>query len=114
MKVFPIDPTPYLLVYTLLVFLFPWAVFAFWVGRQWIYLLKTHPEFAVILSFRQFRELRKLRDHDASFMHMYQMTIRWIKITGVCWVAGFAILAITLFLLDKEGFLINYSKSIYR
>lgn len=114
MKVFPIDPTPYLLVYTFLVFLLPWAVFVFWIGKQWIYLIKTHPEFAVILSFKQFRELRKLREFDASLMYMYSKTIRWIKITGLCWVTGFAILAITLFLLDKNGLLINYTKGIYR
>jgi hypothetical protein len=114
MKIFPIDPTPYVFVYLFFVFLIPWSIFAFWAIKHMIYLLRSYPEFAAFMTPKNLKEIKHIRKHDPQLMGLYRKTMRWLFTTLTCWILGFAVLGVTLFLLDRNNLLINYSKGIFR
>lgn len=97
MNVFPIDPTPIIIPYAIIVFLFPWLVFVYFCLRRWGIISNKFPRFD------------KTTDSDS----IGKIQIKWMLITFLCWFLGFALMAGTLFLLEENNLLINHSKGIY-
>jgi hypothetical protein len=96
----PADPTPFVAVYVLIVFLVPWLIFAASILRNLQYARKSGIH---LLSFDASAQIRALRQIDAYAAALHRRTIKWLVIVLCIWLIGFAVLALTLFLLHRQG-----------
>ena len=110
---FPIDPTPYVNVYAVIVFLCPWLIFASWVVRHTLFIRRVRPSWFWWFGFAQWKEYAKFREQNPEAMAIWRGAMRWLMITAICWAIGLVVLAGTLFFMDRNDLLINHSKGIY-
>ena len=78
-RVTPIDPTPYVAVYVITVFIVPWLIYGSFVVRAGRHQMDSRGEF-----FRQ-------------------RALRWRVIVHVMWLVGFTVMALTLYFLHTRG-----------
>lgn len=98
MKIFPIDPTPFMYIFAVVVFLLPWLIYMYHI----------------------FQHTKKsgIKFIEEGFWVSWKVPLtksnkKWFLITLICWVLGFALLGLTLYFLDQNNLLINHSKGIY-
>jgi hypothetical protein len=96
----PIDPSPYLVVYGVLVFLAPWLIYGSFIVRALLYARSRGISLWSSTARREMQELRRTDSHAAL---LHQRSFRWFFITLAMWFGGFAIMCLTLFLLHKRG-----------
>jgi len=108
---FPIDPTPFVIPYAIIVFLCPWIIYG-------AYLIRSMMLFAREGLYRQHlfnrTEARnEIRKTNPEIDHIYKKAIRWLIITLGMWIIGFTVLGTTLYLMEENNLLINHSKGLY-
>ncbi len=109
----PINPTPYVLIFIILVFLCPWSVLCTYVIYD-VRILSKNNVFSFDLNpIRALRKVSKFREKNDKSKYLNEKVKKWLIITLISWVIGFLCLGITLFLLEKNNLLINHSKGIY-
>ncbi len=109
---FPVNPSPYILVYIILVFFCPWCIYGTYVIRE-IHFLRKHKVFIPFNIITTWKEVKKFRNKNAKSKYLYSKVKKWFVITIILWVLGFIVLGITLFTLEQNNLLINHSKGIY-
>ena len=95
----PIDPSPYLVVYGVLVFLLPWLIYVNFIVRGLLYARKRGIS---LFSKTASDEIRALRQTDSHASLLHRRAWRWFFITLAMWPIGFAIMCVTLFLLHQH------------
>jgi hypothetical protein len=115
---FPMDPTPFVIPYGIVVFALPWFITAVYALREMRLLYQAGVmEQANKLSPFAFRERRALhlrflqQNPVAALIH--RRAIRWGVATLTAWVVGFALLGATLFWMDRHDLLIDHSRGLY-
>ena len=96
----PIDPSPYVAAYGVLVFLAPWLVCMSFNIRKLLYAWRTGIS---IWSRGASQQIRTLRQTDPYAAHLHQRLVMWMKITMLMWLVGFAVLGLALYLLHSRG-----------
>ena len=96
----PIDPTPYVAVYGVLVFLAPWLIFGSYIIRSLVY---ARGKGISLFSWTGGAEIRALRQTDSYAAFLHRRSLRWLVITLAMWIVGFALLGLTLFFLHRSG-----------
>jgi hypothetical protein len=96
----PIDPTPFVDVYFVLVFLLPWLVCASFVARKLMY---ARSRGISLLSPMAFAQIRTLRQTDSYAAQLHRRSLQWLAVTAAMWFVGFALLGLTLHLLQRRG-----------
>jgi hypothetical protein len=96
----PIDPSPYVAAYGVLVFLTPWLVCMSFNVRKLLYARRTGIS---LWSWGATERIRTLRQIDPYAAYLHQRLVMWMKITFVIWLVGFAALGLTIYLLHKRG-----------
>ena len=96
----PIDPTPYLVVYGVLVFVAPWLIYGSFIVRG---LLHARSRGISLFSPTAGAKIRELRRTDSIAASLHQRSLRWFLITLAMWLVGFAVMGLALFLLHKRG-----------
>jgi hypothetical protein len=96
----PIDPTPFVAIYAVLVFLVPWLVLASFIVRGLLYARSCG---IPLVSWTASAQIRALRQTDARAVFLHQRSLRWFRITLVMWFGGFAVMCLTLYLLHRHG-----------
>lgn len=109
---FPIDATPYVMVYSAIVFLCPWLIFTSYLLRE-LQVLRKHKLLRWLINTREWQSIQEFRKTNAESQYLYGKVKTWMKITLTFWIAGFVILGATLYLMDANDLLINHSKGIY-
>ncbi len=114
---FPINPTPFVIPYAIIVFVIPWLITAFYFIK-FIALAIKNKQFAAIglsgISIKKIFEARKeflTNNQEANVLN--RKVIKLAISTIVIWVIGFISLGVTLFILESNNLLINHSKGIY-
>jgi len=95
-----IDPSPYVAVYVVLVFLLPWLIYDSSILRALLYARRKGISLLPAAASAQIRALRQTDSH-AAFLHRH--SLRWLVITFVMWFVGFAVLGATLYWLHRSG-----------
>lgn len=98
-----IDPSPYLVVYGVLVFLVPWLILGSFIVRGLLYARRCGISLLSWTASAQIRELRQT-DSYASFLH--RRSLRWLIIVATTWFVGFAAMGLTLYLLHQRGIIV--------
>jgi len=96
----PIDPSPYLVVYGVLVFLVPWLIYGSFIVRALLYARSRGISLWSPAAREKMQELRRTDSHAAL---LHQRTLRWFIITLAAWLVGFAVMCLTLLILHKRG-----------
>jgi len=96
----PLDPTPYLIVYGVLVFLVPWLICGSFIVRGLLYARRRGISLFSGSASVEIRELSRT-DSRAAFLH--QRSLRWFVIGLAMWFGGFAVMGLTLYLLHRRG-----------
>jgi hypothetical protein len=96
----PIDPTPYLAVYGVLVFLMPWLIYGSYIIRGLMY---ARTRGISLVSWTASAEIRALRLTDSHAAFLHQRSLRWLIIMLVMWLVGFTVMCLTLFWLHRRG-----------
>jgi hypothetical protein len=96
----PIDPTPFVAVYVVIVFVIPWLVYASYILRKLHYAQRSGIH---LLSFNASAQIRALRQIDPYAAELHRRTFKWLVIVLSIWIVGFAVLVLTLYLLHKDG-----------
>jgi len=96
----PIDVTPYVALYGVVVFLVPWLVFASYIVRGLVY---ARGKGISLFSWTGGAQIRALRNGDSYAAFLHRRSLRWLLITLGMWVVGFAVMGTTLFLLHRRG-----------
>jgi hypothetical protein len=115
---FPIDPTPFLIPYALIVFFLPWLVAAVFVlrGLKLLYQSGVMNELNKLspFSFRERREIHRRylkQNPEAAWVH--KNAVRWGILTLAAWVVGFVLIGGTLYWMDQNDLLIDHSSGLY-
>ena len=103
----PIDPTPYVIPYAIVVFLCPWIVYASIIVRHCWLLKKNNisSNFLFEKSDDRAKRIEFLRTNQES-LNLRRKAVRWMVIVLLCWIIGFAFLAGTLLVLGINDMLI--------
>jgi len=96
----PIDPTPYVAVYGVLVFLVPWLIFGSYIVRGLVY---AHGQGISLFSWTGGAEIRALRRTDSYSAFFHRQSLRWLVITLALWVVGLVLLGLALLFLHRKG-----------
>jgi hypothetical protein len=96
----PIDPSPYVAAYAVLVFLAPWLVCMSFNIRKLLYARSTGIS---LWSWGASEQIRTLRQTDPYAAHLHQRLVMWMKATLVMWLVGFAVLGLAFYLLHSRG-----------
>ena len=96
----PIDPSPYVAAYGVLVFLVPWLIYASFIVRSLLYARRRGVS---LFSHTASAEMRALVLSDRHAAFLKRRAWRWFFITLTMWFAGFAVLGLTLYLLHRRG-----------
>lgn len=96
----PIAPSPYLVVYGVLVFLVPWLIYGSFLVRAMLY---ARSRGISLWSFTAREEMRELRRTDSHAALLHRQSFRCFFITVAMWFGGFAVMCLTLLLLHKRG-----------
>ncbi len=96
----PIDPSPYLVIYGVLVFLAPWLIYGSYIVRGLMY---ARSKGIFLFSWTGGAQIRALRQTDSHAAFLHQRSLRWFIITLVMWLVGFAVMGLTLYLLHRRG-----------
>ncbi len=111
---FPINPTPYIFAYFVIVFLCPWFRFAVCFFSDLRYLRKSNElkldEFNFI---KRRKRIKKFRKENEQARKSYSKVKKWFVITLISWILGFVVLGVVLLILEQNDLLINHSKGIY-
>ncbi|MCX7002999.1 MAG: hypothetical protein NTV22_06965, partial [bacterium] len=75
--------------------------------RNMRYFCKMRPSQFWLFGFAGWKEYRQFRKQDPHAMYLWCKTKSWFIVTVLLWALGFAVLAVTLFLMDKHGLLIG-------
>lgn len=103
----PIDPTPYVAVYVIVVFLGPWLVFAWLLWREWSF-VRSHGIVVTAQNWQtEWPRLKRFRAEDPRARYLHGLVTKWLRVTLVMWVVGFVILGSVLFLLARAGILLG-------
>jgi hypothetical protein len=96
----PIDPTPFVALYVVLVFVPPWVIYGSFVVRSLVY---ARSRGISLFSATASAQIRLLRQTDSRAALLHRCSWRWLVITLAAWVAGFAGLCLTLYVLHRSG-----------
>jgi hypothetical protein len=96
----PIDPTPFVAVYVVLVFLVPWLIYMSFIVRGLMYARSCG---IPLLSSAASAQIRALRETDDRAAFLHRRSFRWLIILVIVWPVGFAVLGLTLYLLHRQG-----------
>jgi hypothetical protein len=96
----PIDPSPYVAIYGVIVFLVPWLIYSSFIVRSLLYARSKGISLFSPTASAQMRAL-VLSDNYAAFLK--RRTWRWFFITLTIWFVGFVVMCLTLYLLHKRG-----------
>jgi hypothetical protein len=107
MKIFPLNPTPYVGMYAFVVFLCPWFIYAYCVIQESVYIWRHYPDYLSVCSIKKFKVKIKIREGDAIWGDIHKTTMRWLYITAVFWITGYAVLALVLYWLESHDLLIK-------
>ena len=100
---FTINPTPYVFAYAFLVFFCPWCVYATHLVRELRFLMKNDIVQWFNFSFiSMWRSMKQFRKDNPEAKHLYGKVKKWLVITLASWIVGFALLGITLYVLDRN------------
>ncbi len=105
----PIDPTPYVIIYTILIFVLPWFIFTTYLIKA---LFRSHQLNASIFTFDGYSYIKELIKTDASLKILYTKLKKWLIIVLFMWLIGAFILVVTLYSLNSNNLLINSNNGI--
>lgn len=103
---FPIDPTPYVVIYAVIVFLCPWAIYTSYLIRELRVLRRNDVIDWFSITGEQWQKIKEFRKTNPESRYLYGKAKQWMRLTFICWVLGFTILAITLVVLSANGLLL--------
>jgi hypothetical protein len=106
----PINPTPYVIIYILSVFVLPWAICGSFVIRG---LARARQLGVNLFSGNAKTQILELQKTDQILSNLSKNTRKWFVIVFISWIMGFSILVFTLYKLESANLLINHSKGIY-
>ena len=115
---FPIDPTPFVIPYVILIFLLPWGLAASFLIRE-LALAQREGQLSRLMGFtglsiiERIKAAREYRGSNPLAMRLHQKTVQWALITILLWIVGFVLLGSTLFIMDRNDLLINHSRGLY-
>lgn len=109
---FPIDPTPFVIPYAIVVFLCPWIVYGSFILRE-LALISKSGIYKQHLGLKRYAVIREFRKNNPQANYLHRKAIRWGITTGIMWITGFIILGTTLYLMEENDLLINHSKGLY-
>ena len=95
-----LNPSPYLVVYGVLVFLVPWLIFASFIVRGSLYARRSGIS---LLSWRASAQIRELRRTDRYAAFLHRRSLCWLTIVATTWFVGFGVMGLTLYLLHQKG-----------
>jgi hypothetical protein len=98
-----VDPTPYIVVYGAVVFLTPWLIYGSFIVRGLLY---ARSKGIGLFSWTASDDIRLLRQADSRAAFLHKRSLRWLIITGVMWLLGFAVMCLTLYLLHTKGIIV--------
>jgi len=111
---FPINPTPFVLVYAFIVFFCPWCIYIICLIRELRFLINNDIiHFFNLDFFKMWRITKQFRKNNPEAKYFYRKVKIWFVITLVSWLIGFFLLAITLYILECNNLLVNHSKGMY-
>ena len=96
----PIDPSPYVAIYGVLVFVVPWLICGSFVVRS---LLCARSRGISLFSRTASAEMRALFQTDSRAAFLKHRAWRWFFVTLTMWCVGFAVLCLALYLLHRQG-----------
>jgi hypothetical protein len=96
----PIDPSRYVAVYCVVIFLVPWLIYASFIVRALLYSRRNGIS---LFSWTASSQMRMLRQTDRYAAFLYRQTRRWFIIMMTMWFVGFAVMGLTLYLLHRRG-----------
>lgn len=96
----PIDPTPYVATYVVIVFVVPWLIYGSFVMRCLIYAQRKGIPLFSLAGAAQMRALRQTDSHAAL---IHRRAKRWAFIVLAIWFIGFAVMCLTLYWLHSKG-----------
>src|SRR5262245_12470919 len=96
----PVDPTPYVAVYGVLVFLVPWLIYGSFIVRSLFY---ARSRGISLFSPTASAQMRALVLSDSHAALLKRRAWRWLFITLGMWLVGFGVLCLTLYLLHRRG-----------
>ena len=112
---FPIDPTPYVMLYIFVVFCCPWFIFSVSLTHELLYLRKnTSLGWSLLNTPSVMRAASMYRKNDPVAERLHNRVIRSLIFVATCWVVGLMILFLTLYFMETNNLLINHSKGIYK
>ncbi len=115
MEIFPLDPTPFVIPYAILVFVVPFIVFLYYNLQKFIFVCKEEDSpFWIFYSLKEkLRIVRELTQKNPEYKIISRKVEKMLVVTLFCWILGFTILCTTVFLMDQNNLLINHSKGLY-
>lgn len=115
---FPIDPTPYVILYAIVVFVLPWIITLYYVLRANAY-IHNNPQLPGYINYNgisiiaRLKAVRTLCKASPVIAHLNSRVIRWATVTIAAWLIGFAMLGGTLWHLNNHDLLIDHSRGLY-
>jgi hypothetical protein len=115
---FPLDPTPYMIPYVIIVFLAPWMISASYIIRELrlAYRSGVLGELMVLppSAFRARRDIiTRFFKTNTEVADLHKRLVRWCIVTIAAWVFGFLLLGAALFWMDQNDFMINHSMGLH-
>jgi len=95
-----LDPTPYIVVYGVVVFLTLWLIYGSFIVRGLLY---ARSKGIGLFSWTASDDIRILRQADSHAAFLHKRSLRWMIITGIIWLLGFVVMCLTLYLLHRSG-----------
>ncbi|MFO1513941.1 MAG: hypothetical protein U1F83_13660 [Verrucomicrobiota bacterium] len=96
----PFDPSPYVAVYGVLVFLVPWLIYGSFIVRSLLY---ARSRGISLFSRTASAEMQALYQSDSHAALLKRRAWRWLFITLTMWFVGLAVMGLTLYLLHRRG-----------
>src|SRR5713101_2517377 len=87
-------------VYVVLVFLVPWLIYGSFIVRGLMY---ARSRGISLFSSTASAQIRALRQTDSRAAFLHRRSLRWLVVTLATWLAGFAVMCLTLYLLHRRG-----------
>ncbi len=105
----PINPTPYIVVYAILIFVLPWLIFTTYLIKA---LFRSHQLNASIFTFGGYSYIKELIKTDTTLKILYTKLKKSLIIVLFMWLVGAFILVVTLYSLNSNNLLINSNNGI--
>ena len=114
MKIFPIDPTPFIIPYAVIFFLLPFLIYAYHsIAEISLVVKKSDQKYKFVIPFVSLLETMKIRRNDEEVGKKFKKAIKWLIICTITWLVGFFLLAAILIIMNSNDLLIDHSRGLY-